>query len=372
MLGSLVQKAMEAQSAVAAELPDDHELESEAGDGADAIDAGEGPVNEKPGPVTRRDLMLMSTEDLEKRTKHLEEVTAKKFGANKTTLDMLRMMSSDVFDFISRCEEWEAGKTSIRTQKKEFQKALEDDPYPRNAAMDAAWRNRPYGCSSLKKAVLTSLKATLEAKEAARLQGDTVTVAMRSSEAQEIKKALEMMNERLKTGCMAERVVRDAFGFCKQQEAGEQVRAEQRRRGEDIPTAELYRRWPCLAPGWSISAERAERDARSNGEAPIGSVSQSGAAARLAQEMPRNEGLARNAQQDFIADTFGAAAASSFQDRRYAASPPRAQPRTNALPEDVQAYSSGKRPATAQGGQPYKKKKPSDEDSDEDSDDEFL
>jgi hypothetical protein len=377
MLGSLVEQAMEAQSAaaVADTLPDDdnRDWESEAGDGADANDTGEGPVNEKPGPASRRDLMLMSSDELEKRTKQLEEINAKKFGASKTTLDMLRMMSADAFNFITLCEEWEAGKSGIRTLKKQFQNALLDDPTPRTEAMNRAWNNRSESCKTLKQAVLIALKTTLEALKTAQAQGDGVGASLHSIEAQELKKAVEIINERQKTGCKAEGVVKDAFGFCKQQEASEQASAERRRRGEEIPTEELYRRWPCLAPGWSISAER---DAKRVVKDAFGFCNQqesrAAAAASLGHGMPRNEGLAHNAQEDFIADTFGAAAASSFQDRRYASSPPRAQPRTNALSEDVQAYSNGKRPALAQGGQPYKKKKPSDEGSSDNSDDDFL
>ena len=87
--------------------------------------------------------------------------------------------------------------------------------------------------------------------------------------AQELKKAVATINERIQTGSKAEHVCKDAFGFCKQQEAGDQIRAEQRRRGAEIPTNELHSRWPCTAPGWSMSAER---DAALNGEAPIGRV----------------------------------------------------------------------------------------------------
>lgn len=367
---SLVQQAMNAQIAAAAPPldGDTHDWASDAGDGADANDAGEGPVNEKPEPANKRELMLMSTEDLKKRTEKLEAANEKKFGASKTTLDMLRMMSSDALDFITRCAEWEAGRTGIRTQKKEFQKALEEDPFPRNQAMDSAWRNRPYGCNSLKKAVLLSLKTTLDALKAAQTQGDSVGASMRSVEAQELKKAVEIINDRLQTGSKAERVVKDCFGFCQQQEASEQVRAEQRRRGEEIPTEELYRRWPCLAPGWSISAER---DAKRNGEAPIRRHFQPKAAAAASlyeEEMPHNQGIQR--QADFIADTFGEAAAASFHDRRYNPSPARAPLRTHALPEEVQAYANGKRSALAQDGHPYKKQKPSASDSDDE--DEFL
>lgn len=387
---SLVQQAMNAQiAAAAAPLDDSRDWESDAGDGADANDAGEGPVNEKPKPANRRDLMLMSTEDLKKRTEKLEAANEKKFGASKTTLDMLRMMSADALDFITRCAEWEAGKTGIRTQKKEFQKALEDDPFHRSSVMESAWRNRPYGCNSLKKAVLINLKTTLEALKAAQTQGDSLGASMRSAEAQELKNAVDIINERMWTGSKAERVVKDAFGFCQQQEASEQVRADRRRRREEISTEELHRRWPCLAPGWSISAER---DAKRNGEAPICRPFQPKPAVAVGvaeEEMPHNEGPLRkrgsNARADFITDTFGEAAAASFHDRRYNPSPPRAPLRANALPEEVQAYANGKRPAphwepvptaVVEGGHPlhpYKKRKPSaGEPDDEDNEDDFL
>ena len=51
----------------------------------------------------------------------MEAANEKKFGASKVTIDMLRLMSGNVLDFITRCADWEAGKAGIRTQKKDFQ-----------------------------------------------------------------------------------------------------------------------------------------------------------------------------------------------------------------------------------------------------------
>lgn len=370
MLGSLVQQAMDAQAAAAAPLEDGtRDWESEP-DGADAGDTG-GPVNEKP--VNRRDLMLMSTEDLMNRTKKLEEAKEKKFGANKKTIDTLRMMSSNALDFITRCAEWEAGKTGIRNQKKEFEKALEEDPFPSTPAMDTAWRHKPDGCNSLKAAVLHRLKGVLDAHKDAKQCGDDVTAAIQWEEAQQLRKAVQIMNERFLNGTKAERVVKDCYGFCKQQEAGEKLRAEQRRRGAELSKEEVYRKWPCLAPGWTPSAERdAKRDAMRNGEAPIGRRANLATAAALVDEdMPRNEGMPRNAQEDFIAEQFGMAAAAAYgRDNRFAASPPRAPVRAYADPQLVQEYANGKRAAEAPGGPASKKQKPSADNSD--SDDEFL
>jgi hypothetical protein len=388
-MASLVQQAMNAQiEANAPPLDDSRDWESDGPDGADAADGtADGPVNERPDngnpdAANRRDLMLMSTDDLKKRTAKLEALNQKKFGANKKTIDMLRLMSADAFDFICRCAEWESGKSSIRNEKKAFQNALQEDSLPRSPAMEGAWRSRPYGCTSLKKAVLLRLKDTLEEHGVAQTHGDVVGTATRWAEAQELKKALKIVNERAENGTMEQRVVKDAFGFCKQQEAGEQVRAEQRRRGEDIPKEELYRRWPCLAPDWSISAER---DAKRNGEAPIVYVPQRQAVpVATAADMPRKE------TADFIADQYGREAAAVWTDqssnpsgvsvaaqfaqpdRRYDASPERVPVRTNASPERVQAYADGKRQAPAEGSCNTKKQKRLVDNSDEDSESEFL
>lgn len=201
-----------------------------------------------PDTQSRREKLLMSNAE-KKAKERAKEVRAEK-GCRPDTFYDIVCMASNHAQFIELCAEEASNHTSMR---KRFHKAVEDDKRARgpwSSVEVTAWKHRPFGCSSMKRALLLygiELKKRLETEE------NSAGCQMLTYDFEQINVAIEKLNENA-----AKSQVRHefpyAYGLVTMQSATSSFRTEDDRRAKkSLPAmtlAEKYERFPSLQPGY--------------------------------------------------------------------------------------------------------------------------
>lgn len=196
-----------------------------------------------------------------------EKKDVKLHGANPATLDTLRAMSANRLEFLRFCDDWESGKASIRTRKREFEEIRVQDFVAPDKAITEAWTRRPVGCNSLKHAVLlrihtlrdhldniaenTNTKDMTKEEIFATLEaGRQIIFGKLNALKRALKKRKASQNQSMMPTSFPY-----AFGCCRQQEARDKIIAIERKLGGPMEKAVKNRRFPEQIKGWPFLQE---------------------------------------------------------------------------------------------------------------------
>lgn len=198
----------------------------------------------------------------------------KDIGASKQTIQTLKRMAADAYDFIRLCDLWNRGDPGVKKSKRVFEELLEAERIEWDAAMTEAWTNRPLNCHNLRSALLIYAKQFVDLKRTNGgqflVQGakkvvkfnpekldkleipedpqaeDAPTVSV-MTKLESITRALKKLDD-AKNASQRDVFFPNCYGFCRQQTATTELRQIEFHRGGKVPLEEMYERFPVLRP----------------------------------------------------------------------------------------------------------------------------
>jgi hypothetical protein len=199
-------------------------------------------------------------DELDRQNKQRE----KDIGASKLTVQTLKYMAADSLTFIRLCDRWNRGEPGVKTSKKVFEELMAAEKIELDGTMTEAWRNRPVGCEGIRSALLHYSKQFVDIKKTKGSEflvpGDRPLINIDQEKAavdpvamtvmtklESITRALKKLDE-AKSESKLNDYFPGCFGFCRRQQATQELRNIEFHRGGKMNEEEMYSRFPDLIP----------------------------------------------------------------------------------------------------------------------------
>jgi hypothetical protein len=192
----------------------------------------------------------------------VDKPSDKAVGANRETNWTLVQMAKNAVHYIQLAGRWEAGKTDVRKAKKRFEELKDEEKALPDTYTTDAWRNRPYGCNDLRKAIdlygkhldkaRKNIFTNLRLTGMTHLEINTTIVAATAALDEKIaglKRAVAALDAR-KVSSRIQEEFPGSGGFLKQQAVSAKLREWEQRAGGPMDMKERKQKFPELEPGW--------------------------------------------------------------------------------------------------------------------------
>lgn len=222
----------------------------------------------------KREELVKTIEDQKLDEEREKKQREKDIGASKQTVQTLKCMAADAYDFIRLCDLWNRGDPGVKKSKRVFEELEEAERLEWDATMTEAWTNRPLNCHNLRSALLHYSRQFVDlrrtngaqflvqgAKKVVKFNPDNLDILEIPDKPQADDAPTVSVMTKLECITRAIKKIDDAKGasqrdvffpncyrFCQQQTATSELRQTEFHRGGKMPLEEMYEKFPVLRP----------------------------------------------------------------------------------------------------------------------------